>query len=216
VLILPTAYLAPVRYYAKLLHAPGPVTIDLGEHYIKQSLRNRCRILGPHGPVDLSIPVLKRSGMKTPVGATAIDPTKAWQHRHWQAIRSAYGGAPYFEHYAGRFEPFYRRRFELLWEFNETLRLTVLECLRASAPVALSRQYVQADPGDVDLRHAFSDKPRLWAADLDFEAAPYEQVFAPAGGFAAGMSILDLLFCEGPGALGVIRRSVTGGAANGR
>lgn len=214
-LILPAAYLAPVRYYAKLLHGPGPVTIDAGEHYVKQSLRNRCRILGPHGVVELTIPVLKRSGTKTPVDQVRIDPTKAWQHRHWQAIRSAYGGAPYFDHYAGRFEPFYRRRFDGLLEFNEELRITVIECLRVTAPVALSGEYVQAGPEDVDLRAGFSEKPRLKAVDPDFEAAPYDQVFPTAEGFTAGLSILDLLFCEGPGAPGVIRRSVKTGAENG-
>ncbi len=215
VLILPTAYLGPVRYYCKLLHTQGPVVIDGGEHYVKQSLRSRCEILGPDGVIALSVPVLKRSGAKTPVGEVRIDPTKAWRHRHWNAICSAYRNSPYFEHFEDRFAPFYRLRRDFLWELNEDLRLTVLACLRVESPVVPSTHYVEAGPGDVDLRSGFSDKPRLRTDAGDFTAVPYDQVFPGPDGFAANLSILDLLFCEGPHAVRILRLSATGGSEAG-
>lgn len=48
-MILSTAYLGNVQYYAKLLS--GKAVIDLYEHYRKQSYRNRCDILTANGRV---------------------------------------------------------------------------------------------------------------------------------------------------------------------
>jgi hypothetical protein len=216
VLILPTAYLAPVQYYCKLLHAREPVVIDGGEHYLKQSLRNRCEILGANGVIALTIPVLKRSGAKTAACDVRIDPSKSWQHRHWNAICSAYRNSPYFEHFEERFEPFYRRRYDFLWDLNEQLRQTVLTCLRVESDAVLSRDYVAAGPRDADFRQRFSNKPRLRAGDAGFRPVPYVQVFPGEAGFVPNLSILDLLFCEGRGAVEVIRGSTTPDNAAGR
>ena len=62
------------------------------------------------------------------------------------------------------------------------------------------------DPGE-DFRNAFSDKPRLYRPDPRFHAASYYQVFSEKTAFVPNLSILDLLFCEGPGALEIIRQS---------
>ena len=41
--ILPLAYLGSVEYFARLLR--GDCVVDLGEHFVKRSVRNRTRIL---------------------------------------------------------------------------------------------------------------------------------------------------------------------------
>ena len=49
-LLLATAYAPPVSYFVKLYeHVAGTIALEGCEHYIKQSYRNRCRILGPNG-----------------------------------------------------------------------------------------------------------------------------------------------------------------------
>ena len=45
-LLLSTAYLAPVQYYAHL-YAAQQIIEDHGEHYVKQTYRNRCYIATP-------------------------------------------------------------------------------------------------------------------------------------------------------------------------
>ena len=56
--LLPSFYLAPVEYYAALLHAHS-AQVEVHDHYQKQSYRNRCVIAGANGPMTLSIPVEK-------------------------------------------------------------------------------------------------------------------------------------------------------------
>ena len=45
--ILPLAYLPSVEYFTHLLR--GGCVVDLGEHFVKRSERNRARILASDG-----------------------------------------------------------------------------------------------------------------------------------------------------------------------
>ena len=207
-ILLSTAYLGNVHYYCKLLSG-RPVVIDTGEHYRKQSFRNRCEILGANGVITLTVPVLKRSGEKTPVREVRIDPTKAWRRQHWHSIRSAYRNSPYFDHYSERFEAFYQKQYEFLWEWNRDLQACVLDALRVNALFSYSETYIHPSSDDQDWRDGLSDKPRLQKADPGFLPVPYDQVFfqETEGVFQPNLSILDLLFCEGRHAAEVILRS---------
>lgn len=207
--ILSTAYLGNIRYYTKLLQTAEPAVIEQHENFVKQSCRNRCDILGANGVISLIIPVHKTSGEKTPIRQTRIDYSKNWQHRHWNSIHSAYKNSPYFDHYAARFEPFYREQTELLWDFNREIQQVVLDALGAEPQFRYSEDYMRPTNPDEDFRNAFSDKPRLYRPDPAFHAVPYYQVFSEKMPFVPDLSILDLLFCEGPGALEIIRRSAT-------
>lgn len=53
--ILTSAYLGPVSYYAQMFRA-DTVWMEQFDHYEKQTYRNRCRIAGPQGVQDLTIP----------------------------------------------------------------------------------------------------------------------------------------------------------------
>ena len=60
-LLLPCCYLAPISHYSALLHA-GEALTEVCDHYRRQTLRNRCLIDSPQGPLALSIPIVKPSG----------------------------------------------------------------------------------------------------------------------------------------------------------
>ena len=53
--ILPVAYMPSVEYVARLLREE--CVIDLGEHYIKRSQRNRAQILSANGVMSLTVNV---------------------------------------------------------------------------------------------------------------------------------------------------------------
>ena len=91
--ILPAAYLPSVAYVAHLLR--DECVIDVGEHYVKRSQRNRARILTAHGPMDLTVHLRDANRPQTPVRDVRIDYSKRWQHQHWLALVSAYGLSPY-------------------------------------------------------------------------------------------------------------------------
>ena len=53
--ILPVAYMPSVEYVARLLREES--VVDLGEHYIKRSQRNRAQILSANGVMSLTVNV---------------------------------------------------------------------------------------------------------------------------------------------------------------
>ncbi len=195
-ILLPLCYLPSVDYFAQLLH--GACVVDLGEHFVKRSARNRARILAADGIMELTVHVAHADRPRQPMRDMRIDYSKRWQHQHWGALTASYKGSPYFDHYADGLAPFYERRFEFLVDFN--LRLLEQLCVWASVPMpALSDTYVEARPGDLDLRPRHAKGP-AWSAE------PYVQVFADRMPFVAGLSFIDLLFAEGPDSFSLLKR----------
>lgn len=207
-LILSTAYLGNIQYYTKLLQTATPVVIEQHEHFVKQSYRNRCDILCANGTVSLTVPVYKSSGEKTLIRDVRIDYSKSWQHQHWNSIHSAYKGSPYFDYFGELFEPFYRKRIDFLWDFNRAMQQVALELLGIRPDFRYSDDYLRPGTNDQDLRHSLSPKPRLHRPDAAFRPAPYYQVFSERYDFVPNLSIIDLIFCEGPQAAEILRQSL--------
>ena len=193
--ILPSTYLGNVCYFSKL--GFGECVIDIHEHYVKQSYRTRADILTANGPLALSVQVVHAGG-KIPVKDVRLDYSKRWQHQHWVSLVSAYRSSPYFDHYADLFAPFYERRYEFLLDLNCELTLTLLRALGLPEELKLSESYIVPAPDDEDLRTSLSPKPQRRRPDSGFRAEPYCQVFSERFGFVPGLSVIDLLFCEGP------------------
>lgn len=191
-IILSSAYLGNLDYYRHLV-GDREVVVDLWEHYRKQSHRNRCDILSSSGVQTLTIPVLQPHGIRQATRSVAIDYSKAWQHNHWLAIVSAYRNSPYFDEYESDLRPFYHQQTEFLWEFNDALQRQIFSILGIDADWSYSSEYQNCAP-ELDLRDSLSDKH----ARHNFSHTPYYQVFGDKLPFESNLSILDLLFCEGP------------------
>ncbi len=201
--IFPSSYLPSISYFAAIVNSPDELRLDVGEHYVKRSLRNRTRIMTAQGVMELTIPVKNANRPRQPMYSVEIDYSKRWQHQHWMAILSAYKSSPYFDHFAPYIEPLYKREFVKLVEFNEALMSVIFKLLRLDKALrpSLSDSYIDATPSDQDLR----SKGALPTAD--FEAREYIQVFSDREPFVADLSILDLLFCEGPTSLDFLAAS---------
>ena len=194
--ILPLAYLPSVEYFTCLQR--DECVVDLGEHFVKRSERNRTRILATDGVMELTAHVCHANRPRQPMRDVRLDYSKRWQHQHWGALTASYASSPYFEHYAGRFEPFYRRTYEFLADYD--LQLLELLCTLARIPMPrLSDRYVEASEGDLDLRPKHTQGPA-------FVAEPYIQVFSDRRPFAANLSFADLLFAEGPDSVSILAR----------
>ena len=186
--ILPTAYMPSVEYVARLLREE--CVIDLGENYVKRSERNRASILSANGVMQLTVHVENANRPRQPIRDVRIDYSKRWQHQHWVSILSAYKSSPYFDHFASELEPFYRREWRFLVDYNMEYTATLLRLLGAKCDLHTSEQYVTATEGDIDLR------PKTKAGST-FHAQPHFQVFSDRMPFAENLSVLDLLLCEG-------------------
>lgn len=198
--ILPAAYLPSVAYFARIVR--GGCVIDTGEHYVKRSERNRTRILTPDGATALTAHLRGANSPGRPMRDMRLDYSKRWQHQHWGALVSSYRPSPYFDYYAGEFEPFYRREYDFLVDYDLAITETLCRLLRVAMP-PVSDRYVEAAAGDLDLRPKNAEGPA-------FEAEPYVQVFADRMPFVANLSVADLLFAEGPEAVAILTRSLRG------
>ena len=193
--ILPVAYMPSVEYVARLLREES--VVDLGEHYIKRSQRNRAQILSANGVMSLTVNVENANRPRQMIRDVRIDYSKRWQHQHWVSIMSAYKSSPYFDHYAHLLEPFYKREWRYLVDYNMEYLSTLLRLLGVDDKVNISEKYVVAREGDIDLRPKHNE-------GSTFVAEPYFQVFSDRMPFVANLSILDLLLCEGPQAVSAV------------
>ena len=212
-LLLSTAYAPPVSYFVKLYEyaTAGRIALEGCEHYIKQSYRNRCCILGPNGVQSLTIPVELSQGTKTPIREVRISEHGAWRHLHAQALRTAYGASPFFEYYADELLPFYERRYTYLWDFNAELLQTLLSLLQLDVAWCATEDFIpphsaDAPPELCDLRYSLS--PKSVEAIPGVQLRPYYQLHLARRGFVEDLSIFDLLFEMGPESLLVLHDSV--------
>lgn len=205
-ILLSTAYFAPIQFYSKCLKYPV-VYIEQFENFMKQTYRNRCVVLGANGPLSLVIPVVKGRGPKIFIKDLKISYDVDWQRNHWRTIFSAYNSSPYFEFYKDDFKPFFEKPWKFLLDLNLSIHETICDLLEIENNAILTPGFEEVPATTLNLREGISPKKHLIPTDEHFRAASYTQVFSEKFGFAPNLSILDLLFNEGPNSFTVLEES---------
>jgi hypothetical protein len=206
-IILSSAYLAPVEYYAKLF-AYDKVYVERFDSYMKQTYRNRCVIASAGGPQALTIPTEKGEGTKCLMKDIRISDHGNWRHVHWNAFVAAYKHSPFFDYYADEFHRFYEKRYDFLYDFNMELCHWMCEQIDLQPVMIPTDDYVAVPEGMDDYRERIHPKRVYAEADPDFSPVSYYQVFDAKQGFQPNLSIADLLFNMGPESLLVLRDSI--------
>ncbi|MBP5218333.1 MAG: WbqC family protein [Bacteroidales bacterium] len=212
--LLSIAYFPPISYFALIAKGfalsgpdrdvePSLVYLEAHENYQKQTWRNRFRFYAADGPQILNFPIVHESRHSIPITEVKVDYKTPWVVRTERAIDSAYESSAFFEYYRDEL-------FSILDSHPETLFDLDLEIIRfflrktgIPAEIRLTDGYglPEGVSAAEDYRERIHPKrPDTVLSSLGLEK-PYFQVFARKYGFVANLSILDLLFNEGPESL---------------
>lgn len=192
-LLLPYTYLGPIRYYSSIVQHKN-IVLEGHENFPKQTYRNRCTIYGANGPLNLIVPVEHKSGERS-MGIKRISYQENWQKLHWKSLETAYRSSPFFEYYEDEFSDILMKQHELLIDLNTQLMTLVLKILDIEMDSSNTSSYKEEFDG-LDLREDFAPNADL-ADKVDFQR--YPQVFEDRHGFIPNLSIVDLIFNQGPG-----------------
>ena len=202
--LIESHYLPSIAYFAAV-HGATDIMLEKHEHYVKQSYRNRCHIVSAQGRETLIIPLTSKHG-KVSISEVKIDYSQKWVNNHWRTIRSAYGKAPFFEHYADELEKQLFRRTIFLYDLTHDLLSMCLRWLKWSMTIKETEKFEKTAPASVlDLRSALNAKDQANLSQF-YLPITYRQVFGNT--FAVNVSVIDLIFCTGPEASGIILASV--------
>lgn len=194
-LIIEFQYFPSVILY-RSLNKVSDIVFEQYERYQKMSFRNRCRIAGADGWIDLSIPLERGRDQRAMTKEVRISSPAGWQSAHWKTICSCYSRSPWFEQYQDDLAHLYQTHVSYLRDWDLACFEWTLRVLKMAPKISFSDGYRNEYSGEdwIDLRD------RIRPGDLPFGDAPirYRQVFEERTGFLPGLSILDLLFCEGP------------------
>jgi len=181
------------------------IIIESKESYAKQTFRNRCQIKTANKVEDLIIPIQKGNS-NIPIQEIRIDHNQSWIKNHWGALQSAYGKAPFFEHYAEDVEEILLKKPRFLFDLNLQILEFFLNILGINKKIIFSQRFEKTYPIEItDLRSSIHPKQHI--NELPFyHPINYVQVFGNQ--FIKDLSILDLIFCEGPNASKIIKESI--------
>ncbi len=194
--LLPMFYLPPVEYFVQLNNYRPAILIEKEEHFPKQTYRNRAHIYSPDGLLALVVPVIKGSKNHTKVKDVKISYDFNWQRLHWQSLQACYRRSAYFEYYEDELSVFYEKQFPFLFDYNEQLLQFILKSLKLKIDLSYTDTY-QVEYADLaDFRTSINPKK-----SPDFQQKVYMQVFEERKGFLRNLSIVDLLFNQGPHSL---------------
>lgn len=206
ILLIEPHYLPCIAYFVELLQYEK-VCLDIHSYYEKQNYRNRCYIKLSNKVEALSIPI-KKEKTKELLKDVRLDYTERWAAIHWRSITSAYGKSPFWEHYEPFFASIFERQFERLLDFQLELLTVCLKLMNTAPKISFTEAFVEKNnekEAFIDLRNHISPKNE-YHPERQNGKLTYYQVFGET--FVGNLSVLDLLCCEGPNAINLIKKEV--------
>tara|TARA_R110002096_G_scaffold146733_2_gene305539 strand:+ start:17731 stop:18300 length:570 start_codon:yes stop_codon:yes gene_type:complete len=172
------------------------VLLEMDDNFVKQTYRNRTYIYGANGKLALNIPVIHSQKNRQKYRDVKIFNEEKWQSLHWKSLLSAYRASPFFEFYEDELKPLFEIKTDYILDFNLKCFEVICDCLQLELNTSKNETYQNKVEGINDFRHLVNAKK-----EPDYPFDTYTQVFNDKHGFIPNLSILDLLFNEGPNAL---------------
>ena len=190
-MILPSCPFPPLSWYHLAYCGEDEATIEVHENYIKQSVGNRMLLANSQGVWDLTLPVHRRNAESRLI-EDIIFTDQMNTSFLIKNIKTAYGSAPFFEHFEDKLFDLFKTKGnpgQSLLEFN-LASINWVESELGIDQIKKSQSFIQSSSND------FRKKGLLLSDKWGYK--PYPQVFEDRNGFIAGRSILDAIFHGGP------------------
>lgn len=195
-ILIETQIFPPIQTFASFIPY-AEVCIEGQEHFQKRSFRNRYRIGSTQGPLDLSIPLLKGKNQQQNIQDVKISYASNWPLQHIRAIQSSYGKSAYFIYYKDLIFELLLNKEAYLFELNQKSLQLIAGLIPINLNLQVSKDFiVPSDCTSLDLRN------KIQVQSSETLILPtYYQVFSVKTGFISNLSILDLIFHQGPEAI---------------
>ena len=192
------AYFPGILSYS-LMTSGSPVLFEVSDFYEKQTYRNRMYIQSANAKQMLSVQVKHtHSDGKQLYKDVQISNDFDWQKLHWRSLETAYRTSPYFEFYEDDLMPLFERKYKYLIDLNLESIQTINNLLELEVSFELTDNYKQQYDNTTDLRFLKNAKKEPVIVK---KFPQYTQMFLDRHEFMPNLSILDLLFMEGPNAI---------------
>ena len=194
-LLLYPSYFPNIAHYVLIIKSEGDCFLEVNDNYQKQTFRNRCDILSANGKLSLTIPVIYSQKNRQLTKDVKIFNEVNWQSQHLKSLQSAYRMSPFYEYYEDDLLPLFNRKFDFLLDFTLNCFELMNSLLGENLKVKQTKIYQTNSDEILDFRHLV--QPNKSA----FKNYRYAQVYEQKFGFIENLSILDLLFNEGPASM---------------
>ncbi|GAB5399751.1 MAG: WbqC family protein [Aureisphaera sp.] len=172
------------------------VIFEVSDNYQKQTYRNRAHIAHSNGRLLLNVPIKhSKSKERQKTAEVLVEDSFPWQLQHWKSLQSAYRTSPFFEYYEDEILHLFETPVRGLMDHNMAIFEVICELLGIEISVGKTATF-EKETSLTDLRHLIDSKK-----EKPYPLEPYIQVHEKNHGFLSNLSVLDLLFNEGPNAL---------------
>ncbi len=207
----------PWKGYFDLIASVDTFVLYDDMQYTKRDWRNRNRIKTPNGLAWLTVPVEVKGKYLQRINEVLVS-DQGWSKSHWGRIKQCYSKMPYFKEVSRWLEPIYlESSHEKLTQINSHLIKAICAYLNIQTKIIDSSQFNLVEGKTERLiglckdigatEYVSGPAAKNYIDPILFEEAgvtlswadytDYPEYDQPWGEFEHGVSILDLLFCEG-------------------
>jgi hypothetical protein len=186
-------FFSPIIQYVGIVQC-SKILFEIEDNFQKQTYRNRCYINTANGKHLLNVPFQHSKGIKIKTKDVKIDYKDDWHKIFIKTLKTAYNSSPFFEFYIDELLPIINKKHTFLLDLNFNCHLFVMEALQLEIPFLKTLEYEKYFEGS-----DFRNLANVSSKD-NFKLGNYTQVYDQNNGFISNLSILDLIFMEGPSA----------------